>query len=116
MHAPEWDSHVSRAAAAGDKNLTQGASSYQLGDRHAWKAMNMYQTTAQRQTQEIKNLQIHSEHEPTAKEQGGAAGVTTTRDNTNGNILEHDITNTSAPTMAAYASQVLALPVIVVVM
>ena len=56
MHQGEWDSAVTRAAAAGDRVLNMGASSYQFGDRHAWKSMNMYSTTAQRQTQEAKTI------------------------------------------------------------
>jgi len=112
MHAKDWDTAVTRAAKAGDRNLSVGASTYQFGDRHAWKAMNMYETSAQRQTQEVKAVFSASQTD-TSSAANGIAGVPTKRDAGGASILGQEmssgslmgVNNSSSPTMAAYARQ-----------
>jgi len=120
MHAPDWDSTVNKAAMAGDRILAAGASEAQYGDRHAWKAMNMYQTSSQRQTAEVRDIfGTNSSSEPSLEAPHlGAAGAVSKRD-PDGNILAHDpdasgaaapnaeasIRRSSAPSIAAYARQ-----------
>ena len=53
-HSKSWDSFVTTASKSGDRILQNGAASYQLGDRHAWKSMNMYETTSLVQQRAVK--------------------------------------------------------------
>jgi len=119
MHAADWDATVNKAAIAGDRLLAAGASDAQYGDRHAWKAMNMYQTSTQRQTEAVRDI-FGTNSSSSASLNLGAAGVVSKKD-PEGNILSQDfdagasssprlnaeasLRQTSAPSIAAYARQ-----------
>ena len=117
MHATDWDTTVTKAAIAGDRLFTVGASEYQYGDRHAWKSMSMYQTSTQLQNAAVRDIFGTNATSSASIDPKGAAGVVNKKD-PDGNILTHDfaptpreeteamIRQSSAPTIAAYARQV----------
>jgi hypothetical protein len=112
-----WDETVTRAAKAGDRVLNAGASSYQLGDRLACKAMNCYATSTQRQNAEISQSFKELLHSKVADGGGGGgsqppspadktAGIVSKKESSFS--LAHQHSNECyAPTIAAYAREVL---------
>jgi len=111
-----WDETVTRAAKAGDRVLNAGASSYQLGDRLACKAMNCYATSTQRQNAEISQAFKELLHSKVAAGGGGGSQPPSPADKTAGIVskkessfsLAHQHSDECyAPTIAAYAREVL---------